>query len=197
MAITRGLLTYEAEGMEGGPYHSRKLHVPSASSGLTIGRGYDMKEKQSSKIEGDLIEAKVPEPMAQTLARASGLAGQKAKDFIVGNQLEDFEISMESQEILFNLIYDELSKDVQRICNKPDCVAKYGPVDWTNLHPKIKDVLVDLRFRGDYTPKSRLLIQKIVSDNHLERFTASLTDQEAWRQVPPDRFQRRVDFLNN
>ena len=52
MTITKGLLTYKAMGMEGGDFHSRKLHVPSDRSGLTIGRGYDMKEKSSYKIEG-------------------------------------------------------------------------------------------------------------------------------------------------
>ncbi len=34
-----GRLTFEAEGNEKGPYHSRILHVPSPFSGPTLGRG--------------------------------------------------------------------------------------------------------------------------------------------------------------
>jgi hypothetical protein len=47
---TRGLITFEAEGVENqsSPYHSRYFHVPTPSSGLTIGRGYDMKERTKS-----------------------------------------------------------------------------------------------------------------------------------------------------
>jgi hypothetical protein len=37
----RGRLTFDAEGQEGGPWHSRHFHVPDATSGLIIGRGYD------------------------------------------------------------------------------------------------------------------------------------------------------------
>ena len=37
-----GKVTFNSEGTEGGFFHSRKLHVPTASSGLTLGRGYDM-----------------------------------------------------------------------------------------------------------------------------------------------------------
>lgn len=40
-------MTFDQEGLEnpGKKYHSRVPHVPSSSSGVTIGRGYDMKYK--------------------------------------------------------------------------------------------------------------------------------------------------------
>jgi len=38
----KGKVTWNSEGREGGKYHSRKLLVPNNSSGLTLGRGYDM-----------------------------------------------------------------------------------------------------------------------------------------------------------
>ena len=195
MAITKGLLTYEAEGMEGGPYHSRKLHVPSNSSGLTIGRGYDMKEKTSETIEADLTEAGVENGDAKLLAGAAKLSGDLAKQFIVNNNLQDFEISMDTQEILFNASYEKMSADVKRICNKADCVKIYGKVEWDELNVAIKEVLVDLRYRGDYTPASRKLIQKMVADNDLESFTRTLSNRELWSRVPQDRFDRRAKFL--
>ena len=196
MAITKGLLTYEAEGMEGGPYHSRKLHVPSNSSGLTIGRGYDMKEKTSETIEADLTEAGVENGDAKLLAGAAKLSGDLAKQFIVNNNLQDFEISMDTQEILFNASYEKMSADVKRICNKADCVKIYGKVEWDELNVAIKEVLVDLRYRGDYTPASRKLIQKMVADNDLESFTRTLSNRELWSRVPQDRFDRRTKFLS-
>ena len=196
MTITKGLLTYEAEGMEGGPYHSRKLHVPSGSSGLTIGRGYDMKEKTSGTIEGDLSRAGVEVEVARLLAGAAKLSGALAEQFIVDNNLQDFEISMDTQEILFNASYETMSADVQRICNKADCVEIYGKVEWDELNVAIKEVLVDLRYRGDYTPASRRLIQKMVADNDLESFSRTLSNQELWDRVPQDRFDRRAKLLS-
>ena len=94
MTITKGLLTYEAEGSEGGSYHSRKLHVPSLNSGLTLGRGYDMKEKSCQKIKGDLIKAGVTPETANTLSAASGFYGQSAEQFIQDHQLSKIEISL-------------------------------------------------------------------------------------------------------
>jgi len=196
MAVLKGKLTYDAEGMEGGRYHSRKLHVPSASSGLTIGRGYDMKEKTSSKIKADMLAAGVDCSHAETLSKSAHLAGKAAKQFVIDHQMTNFEISMETQEKLFSSIYSELSKDVQRICNKPDCVAAYGSVNWDVLDPKIKDVLVDLRFRGDYTGRTRRLMQRFVAANDLVSFTAELSNRSHWVSVPEDRFNRRVAYLN-
>jgi hypothetical protein len=195
MSIVEGQLTFDAEGTEGGPFHSRKLCVPSASSGLTIGRGYDMKEKSRDQNRTDLINAGMAADMAEQLSRAAGLQGQAAEQFIGENDLSDFEISPDVQEKLFIATYTALSRDVQRICNKPDCVEAYGAVDWEVLNPTIKDVLIDLRFRGDYTPDTRKIIQKCVTDNDLQAFAEALCNKENWESVPRDRFDRRVSFI--
>lgn len=200
MAITEGRLTYDAEGNEGGRYHSRVLHVPGESSGLTIGRGYDMKEKRPEKIKDDLENAGVAADMAGVLAKGSGLAGSRAKEFISDNGLEQFEISMETQEILFKTIYAELANDVKRICNKADCVEAYGAVDWDGLNPLIKDVLIDLRFRGDYYGKTRRKIQALAAQNDASGFARAMNDADFWKVscgVPPDRFERRVQYLED
>src|SRR5690606_15881110 len=62
----RGGLTFDAEGTEGGKYHSRVLHVPGPSSGLTIGRGYDMGSKSAGEITTDLVAAGVELAMARS-----------------------------------------------------------------------------------------------------------------------------------
>ena len=196
MTITKGLLTYKAEGQEGGIFHSRKLHVPSDNSGLTIGRGYDMKGKESYDIIKDLTDAGLSHPHSKLLSTASGLFGDNAKKFIAENHgLDIFTISIEQQEELFRISYAEMEADVMRICNKADCVEAYGAVDWNKLDPDIKEVIIDLRFRGDYHPTSRRLIQKYVSKNNLGMFTKNLCDRELWENVPEDRFNRRAEFL--
>lgn len=195
MAIDKGMVTYEAEGTEGGRFHSRVLHVPGNTSGLTIGRGYDMKEKSAEKITADLVDAGVDSGTAEILGRASGLAGDEAKAFIEQESLGAFEISMDAQEKLFAKVYEEIEDDVKRICDKADCVEIYGAVDWEGLDPKIKDIMVDLRYRGDYTPASRKRIQKLVAQNDIAAFCEDLTNADNWRNVPADRFTRRSKFL--
>ncbi|MFQ5344607.1 MAG: hypothetical protein ACE5DZ_01455 [Mariprofundus sp.] len=195
MVISRGKLTYDAEGMEGGRYHSRILHVPGSSSGLTLGRGYDMKEKSCEKVKTDLLAAGVDEQSACSVAEAAGLCGDEAVRFIYEHGLKHFEISTDEQERLFSASYDEMAADVRRICNKPDCVRIYGAVDWDKLNDKIRDVLVDLRFRGDYTPHARKKIQKLVSANDLQGFTEVISERAIWKNVPQDRFERRVQYL--
>jgi hypothetical protein len=191
-----GLVTWESEGMEGGPYHSRVLHVPGESSGLTIGRGYDMKERTTAGIVQDLSACGVSAADAATIAKAAGLAGSAARKFIQDNQLGKFEISPSGQKALFLISYARIKSDVERICAKPDVVAAYGACDWTKIDQAIVDILVDLRFRGDYNGTSRALLQKLVSGNDLTGLTKAMKNVANWPNVPKDRFQRRCAFLD-
>lgn len=96
--VTRGQLTFDAEGQESGPYHSRVLHVPSTSSGLTLGRGYDMKERTRSTVRDDLVVAGVPADMAALISQAAGRFGAAAEEFIAENDLEGFEVPPGAQK---------------------------------------------------------------------------------------------------
>ncbi|PJA33093.1 MAG: hypothetical protein CO187_02570, partial [Zetaproteobacteria bacterium CG_4_9_14_3_um_filter_53_7] len=129
------------------------------------------------------------------LSGATGLSGKSARQFIKDNGLSGFEITIPVQQKLFELIYGELEKDVIRICSKTDCVKAYGPVDWPGLHPKIRDIVIDLRFRGDYHTNSRKKIQKHVANNDLPSFAEQMRDRDNWKSVPEDRFARRVTYL--
>jgi len=192
-----GIVTFESEGAEGGPYHSRTLHVPSAISGLTIGRGYDMKTKAAIKISKELVSAGITQKDATLLAKAAGLSGQMAKNFIKTHQLEKFEITQQQQVKLFQISYKEEEGETKRLCMKPDVVAKYGSCNWQALSPAIIQILVDLKFRGDYTGSTRSFLQKHVSANDTKEFLKELSDKSNWlmQRVPADRFQRRVNFF--
>lgn len=195
----KGLLTFEAEGLETGTkslHNSRFLHVPSGKSGLTIGRGYDMKEKKSHKIVGDLVAAGVPADAAAIISTARGMRGKEAKDFIATNKLDDFEIGSDVQVKLFDRSYAEEEKEVVRISNKKDTVAAYGKIDFKTIDPALRDLMVDLKFRGDYTPGSRKLIQKSLADNDLKAVQKIIGDEKLWPNVPLDRFKRRKDYID-
>ena len=192
----KGLVTWGAEGQEGGPYHSRKFTVPSESSGLTIGRGYDMKERTTGEIANDLMKAGVGKEDAEKIAKAAGLKGDTARKFIAANKLEAFEISMDGQVTLFDAVYDALSKDTKRLCDKSDVVKKSGSVDWDKLDPTIRDILVDMRYRGDFEATARQKLQKLVVANDLEGFAAAVSKKENFLNVPADRFKRRKELLD-
>lgn len=198
--VPRGQLTFDSEGLEnpGGPYHSRVLHVPGPTSGATIGRGYDMKERSRSGILQDLLAAGIPDDMAADLAGLNGLAGPAAEARIARSELGDLEITPLQQKKLFLITYDELAGDVKRLCLKADVVHKYGATDWPHLDPTIKDVLVDLRYRGDYKPATRQKVQGPVARGDLEKFTEVLCNRAYWVDrfgVPRDRFRRRKEYL--
>ena len=194
---SRGLVTFESEGVEkpGSPFHSRVFHVPTSSSGLTIGRGYDMKMKSKAKIVADLTSAGVSPADAQKISGAAGLSGQAAKSFIASKGLSSFSITPETQVRLFEISYKDEEAEVKRICGKPDCVAKFGKVDWDKTHPAIRDIIVDLKFRGDYTPGSRNLVQKLIVHNDLAGLKKVMAARGSWSGVPQDRFDRRKAFL--
>lgn len=193
-----GLLTWDAEGLEapGHRFHSRVLQVPSDSSGLTLGRGYDMKERTPAEIARDLVAAGVAAADAAVISQAAGLFGASARKFIADHHLEIFEITKPTQKNLFITTYNKLKADVVRISAKPDVVAAYGACDWPHSQQPIVDLVVDLRFRGDYTGTSRALVQKLVASNDLAGLAQAMKVAASWANVPTDRRQRRISFLD-
>ena len=194
---TRGRLTFDAEGQEGGPYHSRKFHVPSMSSGVTIGRGYDMKERTKSQVRDDLLSAGLETAQAALISQAAGLSGAKAEEFIAENNLENFELINESQLALFGIEYQRQADDTKRLATKADVTEAYGRTDWDALNPVIREVLIDLRFRGDYTPSCRKFLQKHVAANALAAFVVEIGNRDRWPNVPQDRFDRRKRYCES
>lgn len=201
-SVPRGQLTFDAEGMEkpGSPWHSRVPHVPGRWSGVTIGRGYDMSQRSKEGITTDLRQAGIPAAVANKLAGCAGFKGQPAKDYVAAQRLGELSITPEQQYHLFLDTYEELAGDVQRICSKADVVAKYGATDWDALEPILRDIVIDLRYRGDYTPATRTHVQPILVANSRQRMQRLMQDEEYWRNrvnVPRDRFVRRRRYISD
>lgn len=194
--VEKGQLTFDAEGMEGGRYHSRHAHWPGGNSGVTIGRGYDMGSRTSASVFSDLTAAGVPANVAEQYSAGAGLKGSSAGTWVTNNRDGIAQITPEQQNSLFSKTYAEQEAEVRRISEKPDAVKKYGAVCFDNLDPKIRDSLVDLKYRGDYTPTTRKFLQKAAADNDAEAFGKEMQDRSNWGNVPADRLNRRVDYWN-
>jgi hypothetical protein len=190
--VPRGQLTFDVEGNEGGRWHSRTPHVPSESSGLTIGRGYDMKHRSREQIIKQMTDAGVPKETAELYSGGAGLSGAKARDYMNATKLP--EISPAQQKALFLITYAQIENSTRKICESTDVVKKYGEVDWDKLDPIVRDLVIDLRYRGDYTPKTREWVQPLVVKNDLKALAEVLADRDKWASVPETRFSRRAEY---
>lgn len=149
-----GLLTFRAEGnnITGSRYYSRKLHWPgmesdcnSYGSGVTIGRGYDMKHRSTGEIISHLTLAGVPINEAKKIAGGAHKSHCAASDFVKNNRGSTIELTEQQQLRLFEKVYAGHVKDSIRFYNK---YKKQDSVSWGELHKVLKEVLIDMRFQG-------------------------------------------------
>lgn len=204
LTVPAGQLTFDAEGTEGGKYHTRTAHWPGGNSGVTIGRGYDLGQHGAEQIVDDMTAAGIAKADAEKFkGAASPLRGKDAKAWLDKNKDGLPEITKEQQKALFETTYEEHRADVERISgNYAKTKAKESgkdpaefQINWDTLHPAIKDLLVDLRYRGDYTPTTRKYVQPLAIANDLAGLAAVMADQSKWSSVPADRFKRRKEYM--
>jgi len=206
LIVPKGQLTFDAEGndLEHSPWFSRKIHWPGGISGVTIGRGYDL--GQQSNAENDLKEAGIDEPLKSWLVGSSGLSSTAANNRLnsASNEVRTYNITRKEQYDLFMISYQRLEDDVKRINQKPDTIRSYHPnpsataeQPWADIPDKIKEILADLRYRGDYTPGIRTHIQRFAYSGDIDGFGRILSDKSYWGNVPQDRFDRRSRYYEN
>ena len=58
-----------------------RLHWPGGNSGVTLGPGYDMKDRSAASVQADLVQIGVDAASANTAAQGAGLKGEEAEDF--------------------------------------------------------------------------------------------------------------------
>lgn len=64
---------------------SNRLHWPGGASGVTLGPGYDMRERSKATIVTDMTSIGVDMESAKSISNAAGLKGKDAKDFCKNN----------------------------------------------------------------------------------------------------------------
>ncbi|WP_051312901.1 eCIS core domain-containing protein [Sporocytophaga myxococcoides] len=195
LKVDKGQITFDAEGNNDSQsrYYSRRAHWPGGPSGVTIGRGYDLAHRGSKKLIKDEFTSIGID--YSKFSGAIGLQGEKAQEWLNDNKDSLPEISLEQQEKLFNLSYTSIENDVKRISTKEDVVEKYGEVNFDKLDPTIRDIIVDLRFRGDYYGDTRKYVQEPMVKNDLQALYKVMKDKSKWKNVPEDRFNRRVKAI--
>lgn len=65
---------------------SNRLHHPTLGSGVTIGPGYDMKDRSVREVEADLAIINVPTAAAAQAAQGAGKSGIAAQTFVRENK---------------------------------------------------------------------------------------------------------------
>lgn len=95
------LFIYTREAWAG---RSNVLHWPGGSSGVTLGPGYDMKERTEAAIAKDMQAIGVPAEKAKEIAKGAGLKGDSAKKFAADNSMKDKELIKLRNEDEFKLL---------------------------------------------------------------------------------------------
>eukprot|EP00794_Sanderia_malayensis_P007222 gene7222-8030_t len=195
LKVSKGQITFDSEGnnKKTSKYFSRKPHVPSRWSGVTLGRGYDMKHKSQKQVIKDLTKAGVSKTLATKFSKGAGLSGKKATDFLKKNHLQGVTITGQQQKSLFKISYGRQEAEAKRLVNK------YYKTNWSSTNSKIQQVLTDMKYRGDLLPRSnkagQKALKKAVEANSVAEVKKVISNRNYWKNVPKDRFQRRVDFL--
>lgn len=150
MIVTRGQVTYDAEGNDekGSRYYSRIIHWPgNALSGVTIGRGYDMGSRVESSVLNDMRSAGISLEKAKLISKGAKLKGTRAGEFVNKNKVAIGEIENIHQIKLFNSIYKEYEiRGKQNYIRWTANIKNH--ISWDKLHFSIRDILVDFVYQG-------------------------------------------------
>jgi len=198
LTVLQGQVTFDSEGNDNpkSRYFSRKLHWPGGASGVTIGRGYDMKFRTEAEIKADLIKAGVSAETAAELAEGAGLKGADAKKFAKDNKA--LVLTQAEQKALFEQVYEEYEADTRRlVCKWAGESGAACDALWSGMDGSIQQMLIDLRYRGDLTKKRwKKWLSKPATANNLRAFAKVMGSSRKWSKVPDDRFNRRKAFMD-
>ncbi|EOV9569184.1 pesticin C-terminus-like muramidase [Cronobacter turicensis] len=206
LKVPKGQLTFDVEGndINTSPWFSRKIHWPGGVSGVTIGRGYDL--GQQATANADLTQIGITEPLKSWLVSSQGLSATDAQSRLnpASESIRNSTITRKQQYDMFMVSYQRLEDDGKRICQKTNTIRVYHPNPqatpeqaWSDIPEKIKEILVDLRYRGDYTPRARTLIQRYAYSGDLNSFGNVLSTRSNWLNVPEERFNQKVSFYES
>lgn len=193
MSVGLAQVTFDAEGNDDAKsiYFTRKLHWPGTWSGVTIGRGYDMKERSSADIKQDMIDSGIAEATAETFSGGAGLKNADAKAFCTKHK--DLIITQAQQKALFTVSYGEKS------LYAADRVRAWSGEELGGLSLGMQGIIIDLFYRGDITYKTHWKdIRSVVLADDLKGLLPFLKDQGYWGtggNLDDNRYQSRIAFV--
>ena len=172
--VREGQFTFDAEGQDyltavepfkqpqQMPYFSRILHWPGGRSGVTLGRGYDMKMRSSGSILADMRQAGIEEFKALICSKASGLSGRLASNFVKDYGKYVGEINHLQQVKLFENAFSTYVATAKRIYMK----SASGELKWQDIDKDIKNVFYDTLYQGNST--ARQMVKAVATNDKSE-----------------------------
>ncbi|MCO4315360.1 calcium-binding protein [Pectobacterium versatile] len=185
LRVPQGQITFDGEGNDipNSRDFSRVIHWPgNPKSGVTLGRGYDMGKRTKGEVYSDMLRIGIGSEKASLIAMGAGprWTGASAGLFVKEYKTKIGTITHQQQAELFNMVYVryiEIAK--KRYADYSENVP--DRVNWDELHPAIRDILVDLAYQGIMGETTipiaakndiDLLINKIETDAYLLKFEA-------------------------
>jgi len=217
MQVVAGQFTFDQEGSANisSRFFSRVLQHPSFSSGVTIGRGYDMKLRGSDVVFGDLTRAGVDSDIADIMSQGAGLVGNAATNFVKKYKNICGSITAQNEITLFNNTYVTYILDTKGLYGRSidpnnhhhhhhhhhkgkhqqEPIQKLLPLNgviWDELQQKLKDILIDMHFQG-YIYRHQ--IPHNFSDNDTNKAVTFI------RTLIPGKYDnrnnKRIEYLQN
>ncbi|EOZ7937379.1 peptidoglycan-binding protein [Cronobacter malonaticus] len=171
LRVSIGQITFDAEGTDyltavapfrqnKYPFFSRILHWPvEGSSGVTLGRGYDMGRRSPGEILATLRQAGIEEYKAQICAKAAGLKYAEAKRFVEVYGPLVGEITHQQQIRLFEIAYREKIEYGKGVYNRQiRRLAVSNAIDWNSLDKNIRDAFIDSLYQGNQNAQQMVKI---------------------------------------
>jgi hypothetical protein len=156
-----------------------------------------MGQRTAPQIIKELTASGLGEAEAAFLSLAAKQRGAHAGAFVAKYGPLAPVISLEVQKKLFeNITTPEIINDIKRIFSKADTVKAYGEASWDNLSVAAKELIFDLRYRGDYTPTTRKVLQPLIVNRDYNGLKMVMNDTEYWKglRVPPARISERQEL---
>ncbi len=198
-------LTFEAEG--GGREKVARPHWPGSSSGVTIGAGLDLYQwrepAKMKQVEAWLVEAGLDAERVARLLGAADLRMKQARAFERANK--DIVLEAKGVETLFRRVYAAKVEYTRRVVN-----GAYWKGSFDAFDARVREMLVDLVFRGDLNPAYEKVAPKLrdpIRRGDEEAFIAAIRDVAYWSKMtskslplgrhgePHDRVLRRANFF--
>jgi hypothetical protein len=207
----------EGEGL--GP-ETLTIHWPAGASGVTIGYGYDMKERSAEDIIANLTEAGISRENATSLAGGAGLEGAAAQRWVAANRRQPWAtITSEQRAALFrqlfpayrararNLATDRTptrgSARVNAASRDPQTLQYVIPRErWDALHPGVIELLTDMTYSGAYSYSRHETINPILMDERLTPVEQLQQIRPILEGLPraaqaPERRRLRLQFIDD
>ena len=216
LIVPKGQFTFDNEGndIESSIFYSRKAHVPHnpsgvviGKSGVTIGRGLDVGnpptgatgQSPSALNLRELFQKSGLTPdLSNWLLSVEGIQKEAALESLNNSGLDNKTLTLtrKQQHLMFNEVYAYMEEKTRILLTKPDVRAKFGVVDWDNLPLNVREVLVDLTYRGDNSPRTREgFVPALVNFDGDSFVDVMDSENRLWADVDNNRRESRENHL--